>query len=166
MSVVAVKKYDNKIVISADSIMVRGYSKDTRGNFSKINSINDMIVGSSGYAEETSLMWHYARTHKPDSATEKDILNFIVEFANWKRGITGESNILNNYLIVFDGHVFEIENMFVYEIQDYESIGAGRDFANAALYLGHSPKEAVAVACELSCYVAEPIIEYQMDLDK
>ena len=52
--------------------------------------------------------------------------------------------------------------MFVHEISDYIAIGAGEQFANAALYLGHTPKEAVKVACDLSCYVSEPIIEYSM----
>ena len=28
-----------------------------------------------------------------------------------------------------------------------------------ALYLGHTPREAVKVSCDLCCYVAEPIIE-------
>ena len=49
--------------------------------------------------------------------------------------------------------------MHIEEINDYAAIGAGRDYAYAALYLGHEPKEAVKVACDLSCYVSEPIIE-------
>jgi hypothetical protein len=56
--------------------------------------------------------------------------------------------------------------MFVHEVFDFISIGAGEDFANAALYLGHTPKEAVKVACELSCYVCEPIKEFQMSKEK
>ena len=48
--------------------------------------------------------------------------------------------------------------MHVEEIDDFAAIGAGRDYAYAALYLGATPKEAVEVACELSCYVSEPIV--------
>lgn len=51
--------------------------------------------------------------------------------------------------------------MFVCQIKDYVAIGAGDDFATAALYLGHTPREAVEVACNLSCYVAGPIVEYE-----
>ena len=164
MSVVAAKVYNNRIVMAADSILVKRWSKSTNGNFAKINQINGMIVGGTGYAKELSLLWHFMKTHKPDGNTDKDILGYIVEFSKWKNDIIGESGIANSYLLAYDGHLFEIENMFVYEIKDYTAVGAGEDFANAALYLGHSPKEAVKVACELSCYVAEPIIEYEMEI--
>ena len=161
MSVVAAKVYKDKIVIAADSILVKGWSK-RNANFAKIAEINDMILGGCGTAQETSLMWHYMQTHKPASATEKDILTFVVEFAQWKSGIVGNSSVENVYLLAFQGRLFEIEYMFVHEVHDYVSIGAGEDFANAALYLNHTPSEAVKVACELSCYVCELIIEYSM----
>jgi hypothetical protein len=35
-------------------------------------------------------------------------------------------------------------------------------FCCAVLYMGNAPRDAVKVACELSCFVAEPIIEYAM----
>lgn len=117
MSVVAAKVYADRVTMAADSIMTKGWSK-TNNNFVKINEINDMIVGGCGLSQEVSLMWHYMTTHKPASATERDILDLAV--------------------------------------------GAGEDFANAALHLGHTPKEAVKVACDLCCYVCEPIIEYSM----
>lgn len=164
MSVVAAKVYDNRIVMAADSILVKGWSKATNGNFTKINQINGMLVGGTGNAKELSLLWHFMRTHKPDGNTEKEILGYIVEFSKWKQDLIGEGGISNTYLLAYDGHLFEIEDMFVYEIKDYDAVGAGEDFANAALYLGHSPREAIKVACELSCFVAEPIITYEMEI--
>lgn len=165
MSVVAAKVYKDKIVMAADSIMVKGWSK-RNANFAKIAEINGMILGGCGTAQETSLMWHYMQTHKPASSSEKDVLTFVVEFAQWKSSIVGNSNVENVYLLAFKGHLFEIEYMFVHEIFDYVAIGAGEDFANAALYLNHSPSEAVKVACELSCYVCEPIVEYSMSMEE
>ncbi|MBR6649296.1 MAG: hypothetical protein IKL29_07960 [Bacteroidaceae bacterium] len=161
MSVVAAKVTKDKIQMAADSILVKGWSK-RNANFAKIAEINGMILGGVGIAQETSLMWHYMQTHKPASASEKDVLAFIVEFSQWKAGTTGNSQVDNCYLLAYQGHLFEIEHMFVFEIKDYVAIGAGDDFANAALYLGHTPREAVKVACELSCYVSEPIIEFEM----
>lgn len=162
MSVVAGRVYKDKIVVAADSIVVRGWSKKT--NFSKLEQINGMIIGSSGTAEELSLMFRFAQTHKPECPTEKEVLAFIVEFATWKKDFNGNSNIDNTYLIAVDEYLFSVEGMFVNEVKDYEAIGAGRDFANAALYLGHTPEEAAKVACELSCYVAEPIVKYEMKI--
>lgn len=165
MSVIAAKVYNDKIVIAADSIIVRGASKRNSG-FAKLVEINDMIIGATGICEETSLMYHYMQTHKPASPSEKDVLNFVVEFSQWKRGVVNDSSINNIYLLAYQGHLFEIEYMFVHEVFDYAAIGAGDDYANAALYLGHEPKDAVKVACELSCYVCEPIIQCIMGRNK
>lgn len=162
MSVVAARVYKDKIVIAADSIVVRGWSKRTDHDIVKINEINGMIVGSTGYAQELSLMWQYMTTHKPATATEKDVLDFVVEFSKWKRDLIGNGSVDNTYLMAYGGHLFQIEDMLVYEVSEYSAIGAGEDFANAVLYMGNNPRDAVKVACELSCFVAEPIIEYSM----
>lgn len=161
MSVIAAKVYNDKIIMAADSILINDWSKRNT-NFAKIVEINGMIAGSTGSAKEASLMWHYMQTHKPASPSEKDMLTFVVEFAQWKSAIDG-SNVENFYLIAYNGHLFEIQGLFVHEIADYVAVGAGADFANAAMYLGHTPREAVKVACELSCYVCEPIVEYSMN---
>ena len=165
MSVVAAKVYEKEVVMAADSILVKGWSK-RNSNFAKIAEINDMIIGGCGSAQEISLMWHYMQTHKPASASEKDVLTFIIEFSQWKNSMGAGSDIDNEYLLIYKWHLFEIQNMLVHEVFDYTAIGAGEDFANAALYLGHSPREAVKVACDLSCYVCEPIIEYKMTKER
>lgn len=168
MSVVAAKVYADKIVIAADSILVSGYSKRTDCNFQKLEKINGMIIGSVGSAQECSLMFHYCANHKPISSEERDVLAFMVEFSEWKLGKTApqfdivETDCVNNYILVFDGKCFFVEGLLVYEVKNYVAIGAGEDFATSALYLGHSPKDAVKTACELSCFVAEPIIEYEV----
>ena len=163
MSVVAVRVTDKQIIIAADSIVCRGWSKTTKGDFTKINKDNGMIIGAVGSAQEASLMWHYMSTHKPASSSEKAVLEFIIEFSRWKNDLGANSTVANTYILVFNGKAFVIESMFVNEIKSHEAIGAGEDYANAALFLGHSASEAVKVACELCCYVAEPIVEYTMD---
>ena len=162
MSVVAARVYSDRIVMAADTIIVHGWSKQPNQDFVKINEINGMIVGGTGYAQELSLMWQYMATHKPAAPTEKDVLAFVVEFSRWKRDLIGNGNIDNAYLMAYDGYLFQIESMFVYEVHEYSAVGAGEDFSNAAMYLGHTPNEAVQVACALSCMVSEPIIEYTM----
>lgn len=164
MSVVAVKVYDDKVVMAADSIICKWDSKKNNPkDFTKINEINGMIIGGCGFAQELSLLWHYADTHTPLAPTIKDILNFFVEFCKWKPNYGDSPEIKNEYLIAYEGHAFLCEGLFVHEIHEYNAIGAGENYANAALYLGHSPSEAVKVACELSCFVSEPIIEFTME---
>ena len=163
MSVVCAKVYENKIQIAADSIIVSGWnSKRTDMKFSKLTKINNIIIGAVGEAQETSLMWHYMETHKPKDASEKAILDFIVEFGKWKKDYGENSRINNSYILAFDKKCFLVEESFVCNVDNYCAIGAGEDFATAALYLGHTPSEAVNVAARLSCYVAEPIIEEEM----
>lgn len=166
MSVIAVKKYENSIDMAADSIVVRGYTKTTNGDFSKINDANGMVIGSVGSAEECSLMWHFMETHKPASSTEKDVLQFMIEFCEKKKAATGVYSSNNAYIMIYGGKAFKTEGLFVHEIMNFDAIGAGEDYALAALHLGHTPREAVKVACELCCYVSEPIIEYSVTYEQ
>ena len=164
MSVVCAKVYKDKIMIAADSIVVSGWTKNTKQDFVKLKKINDMILGGSGYCEEQSIMWHYMKTHRPNDSSEKSVLDFMVEFAKWKDEYSGNKTVQNHYILAFDGKLFLIEGLFVSNVKDFCAIGAGEDFALATLHLGHSPKEAVKVACELSCFVSEPIVEEEMKL--
>jgi len=50
----------------------------------------------------------------------------------------------------------------VQRVEKFEAIGAGSDFALAALFLGKDSREAVEVACQLSIYCEEPIISFEM----
>lgn len=162
MSVVAARVYRDKIIMAADSIVVRGWAKNTNNDVVKINRINGMIVGGVGYTQEIGLMWQYMKTHKPAAASEEDVITFMIEFSRWKRDLVGDGSINNTYLIAYDGSLFRTENMFAFKVNEYCAIGAGEDFSNAALYLGHGPTEAVKVACDLCCMVSEPIIKYVM----
>lgn len=165
MSVVAVKVYEDKIEMAADSIIIAGSRKEMfYGGYAKINKINDMIIGASGTCEEIGLMWLYAKNHRPLEATERDVLEFFVEFVDWKSSKGASHSLENLYLIAINGKVFHIQNYMVLPVDKYSAIGAGADYSLAALYLGTSAEKAVKVACELSCYVAEPIITHTMDI--
>lgn len=147
-------------MLAADSIVVRGGSKAVNEP-AKLQAINDMIIGSVGLAEEGVLMTQFAKTHKPETATERDVTGFMLEFRKWKKDYS-DDKFAGAYLIAYGGKLFYIECMYVIEVKDYFSIGYGRDYGNAAMYLGHSPREAVKVACDLCCFVAEPIVEETM----
>lgn len=163
MSVIAVKVHEDRLEVAADSIVVKGYSKRT-DQLSKLVEVNNMIIGGVGTAEDNSLMFRYAQTHRPASSTEQDVLAFIAEFSIWKKDY-GSATISNAYIILYDGKAWCVEGMLVYEIKTFDAIGAGCDFAAAALFLQHDAVEAVRVACHLSCYVAEPIISFVMMKD-
>jgi len=161
MSIVAVKVYDDKIVVGSDSIMVRGYTQTKSENkFSKLVKTNDMIVGAVGAAEEFGLFQIYCSTRKPERPDESGVLNFFSEFATWKHGKTGKFNVDNYYILVFDGKAFCIQRFFVEEIVSFQAIGAGTDYALSALHLGHDVSKSIETACDLSIYCVLPVVEY------
>jgi|GEM_PF-696654 len=159
MSVVACKILPNGYEIASDSISVRFWTQSKGGNtkFSKLFEVNDVVVGSVGYAEESSLLQMFCATRKPSEATEPAILEFFSEFSSWKKKKAEKSGLDNAYLIGFEGKVFSVNGWFIQQVLKYEAIGAGMDFALAALYLENSAEDAVKVACELSIYCEEPI---------
>lgn len=164
MSVVACRITDTGFDIASDSITTRGATQ-TRGantTHSKLWQHNGLIVGGVGYAEETSLLRLFVRTHMPLAATELDLLTFFAEFSDWKNKRTGKSGVKNTYLLGYEGKAFFIDDGFINQITTYEAIGAGEDFALAALYLGHTAKEAVETAIELSIYCEAPVNLMQM----
>jgi hypothetical protein len=84
-------------------------------------------------------------------------LTFTSEFASWKKEQSGVWGIDNNYILVCDGKAFCIEGFYVEEILTFTAIGAGMDFALAALQLDYCVYKAVEVACELSAMCELPV---------
>jgi hypothetical protein len=82
----------------------------------------------------------------------------MCKFADMRETCLGDRKIDNNYIIIYAGHVYEVEGMFVQEITDYTAIGEGEAYALAALYLDHDVVDAVKAACKFSCFVSEPLI--------
>ncbi len=163
MSVVCCRVCDNKIEIASDSIAVYG-SRQAKGEnlkTSKLVMVNDMIIGSVGYAEEASLFQIFCKTHHPNNSTVEDVVILLSEFSDWKRKKTGDHSLGNHNIIVFDGRAFVTEGYFVQEIKNYWAIGAGADFSLAALYMGATTKRAIEIACELSIYCEPPVVFYE-----
>lgn len=166
MSVVAVKiTGKGKYEMAADSILVRGdtQSKGDRSYSSKIMKVNGMVIGASGKAKETTLLFVFCATRKPTAATIPAVLTFLAEFAEWKKKAIDTGDIENWYLIGFAGKVFHVNGWYVEEVRTHEAIGAGMDYALAALHLGHNVKSAVEVACDLSIYCERPVVVYKVD---
>lgn len=164
MSVVAVKKFPGGFDISCDSIIVRNWASQSTGSntkFSKLASINGMAIGGVGSAEELASMFIFAQNHSPISAEERHILEFLSEFSKWRQDRGLPANIENSYILgfhnKFDNRVFSIAQWFIDEILEYDAIGAGADFAMAALYLGNNTDSAVKTACKLSVYCELPV---------
>ena len=105
----------------------------------------------------------FARTHSILTPDEKGIVDFFFEFYKWKESLSLGFSSSNSYIIGIEGKAISVDNMLIKEINSYDAIGAGMNYALAVLWLGHSATDAVKAACELCCYVAEPIITKTMN---
>lgn len=160
MTVLAVKNYKDRIELAADSGVFNGWWKEE--NFIKIVEINNMIFMSAGSVSEQNLLELFCVTRKPESNQKLDILRFFSEFRNWQIkefSIKFEDGdiIKNEYFFYFDHKIFKIGHTFtISEILEgeFSSEGAGRQEAKTALYLGHSPKEAVDICVKLNVWTA------------
>lgn len=163
MSIIAVKILPEGFEIASDSILVRGYTQtDCNTTHAKLFIENNIIFGGVGYAEETSLLRVFANTHILKNLTELTILDYLAEFEEWRYKKTNKNNMENNYFIGGpEGKVFYVNNWHIAQVATFEAIGAGMDYALAALYLGHSVIGAIDVAIKLSVYCTGPTIYYR-----
>ena len=160
MSVVAVKVESDKITIATDSIIIKEDLKKT--NFKKLYRFKDIIVAGCGSAEELSLFFKFAEEFTPASCDINGIRHYMKSFSDVLEDYYNDQKINNDYIIIYKGHVYEVEGMFVQEITDYTAIGEGEAYALAALSLGHDVVDAVEVACKFSCFVSGPIVVQQV----
>lgn len=166
MSVVCCKVTPTCIRVASDSITVRGYtqSKGKNKEHSKLTSVNNIIIGSCGTVEESNMFQIFCQNKQPLEPSNREILNFLFEFSEWKKKRTENSIIQNSYIIVYKGKAFHINGFMVDKIKTIEAIGAGMDFALASLHLGNDVQTSVNIACELSIFCERPVITYSMDL--
>ena len=162
MSVVAVRKYPDRLVFAADSIRVSGYLKESQRvagqDMAKLFEVNSMVIGGVGLSMELSFMRIYARTHKPKASNTEAMLDFIVDFYGWANGKDSSFGHNSEYLIGFENEVFRVADGYLIDrINEFSAIGAGEHFSLTAMYLDKSPQEAVEIANELCVFCSPPV---------
>ncbi len=160
MTVVAARKYPDRIEFAADSIVTRGSTQITDRSIAapKLFQQNGLTIGLTGALAEGSLMQIFTRNHKPASASLEGVIDFLFEFEGWVRNRDTAFTIDNAYLIGFEGKLFRTYPRFdVFEVSEFDAIGAGQDFAITAMHLEKTPTEAVSIACVLSVWCSLPV---------
>ena len=167
MTVIAARKTENLITFAADSILVAGYLKATHKEvvYNKLFQQNEMVIGSNGTGYEGTMMELFSRNHRPVVGSRLAVIDFFVEFREWINKRDGGHSPNNEYILAYDKKLFRTYGgLDIYEVPEFEAVGAGEDFAKAALHLGHTPREAVEVACKLSIYCSEHITEITVEI--
>ena len=171
MSVAVVRVEKDYIELGADSIAV---SRETTliKKRSKIYHIDDSLyfAGVGAYKDITFFAM-FAQTHKPQSNDAFGIVKWVCEFYRWVKDefdYTANSPVNTDFLFVVDGSAYRVIDYDCVEIPEgyYAAIGAGQDYALAALHLGHDAHKAVTVACELSVDVDFPVVVHRIPRTK
>lgn len=159
MSVIAARKYNDGIVMAADSITLFGQTKDTENLRIKLKKFTpNFMVGAAGTSRETGMFYNYLDTHKLSAPTEAAVLNLMVEFIEFAKKFDQKFWTENEYLIAYKDALFYTCDLDVIEVKEYAAVGCGSDYALTALHLGKGPFDAVKAACELCAFTAIPII--------
>jgi ATP-dependent protease HslVU (ClpYQ) peptidase subunit len=163
VSVVAVKIYDTKIVVGADSQSTSYWHNKSYTN--KIFKITDsFVIGGVGFTSHNQHMRLFCETNSPASNRERDIIQFIVDFNSHMKKKDDKYEPYNSWILVYDGAAYQIgSDLFIRQIKDYEAIGSGHEYAKSALHLGHSVTESLKVACDMTIYCGEPLEVYVCD---
>jgi ATP-dependent protease HslVU (ClpYQ) peptidase subunit len=167
MSVVAVKRLKDKIVMSADNQVTIGWGNKVTGDEiskepAKIFRNENMLVGTAGYTYAFSLFRIYCKNRKPASANVEGILEFLSEFLDWAKKKDSDFKLNNDFLIVFEDHIFHTDCLDVNEINEFSAIGCGMFLALGALSQGASTEEAIKVAIKYDTYCGGDVITYEM----
>lgn len=172
MTVIAVRKYDNEIVLASDSQTTWGDSKlnDSKQDIltkpSKLFQENGLTVGIAGHVEEASLFKIYVKTHKPKQADEDSMLDFLVEFLDWAKKKDSTFTLKNHYIIIIENKIFMAIGLDIQEIKEYGSVGSGMFLALGAMFKGSKPEEAVEVAKEFDLYCNGKVSVFRVPIKK
>lgn len=107
------------------------------GITTKIHRIGDLLVGTSGPITSGEAMIEWVRKGR-DAASFP--ASQVDPKGDWAPTLVIEAD---GAILLYDNLIFPTRFQ-----QRFHAIGSGRDFAMAAMHLGHSAAEAVAVACE------------------
>ncbi|WP_107357265.1 hypothetical protein [Rhodopseudomonas palustris] len=158
MSVVAVKKTGRGVFeIAADSIRISGWQTQEKDKNAKLYDLGDVVFGTAGTCSVAGIFREFVENHKPKTNNEYGWTNLFAEFAKYMKEISSDLKQENAFLIVYRKRCWLVSGFYVREIKDFYAVGAGADFALAALHLGHGARRAVEIACDLSVYCERPV---------
>jgi ATP-dependent protease HslVU (ClpYQ) peptidase subunit len=171
MSVVAVKRFKDHVIIGSDSITVCGYtSRSTK--FHKLHKIDSsFVLGMVGVCENSFLFRRYCKDNRPIENSEFGICDFMSKFKKWQKDFctySDDQNDLNlEFILVFEGVPYVVEGFYAEEINDYWAIGAGQDYALGVLSSCDDDKcvhKAINSAIKHCVYCVGPITTIRLEI--
>jgi hypothetical protein len=105
------------------------------------------------------LLTVYAKDHAIGSGGEARITEWLFEFLGFCKSKTEEWNQDADLLLAHGRGLFAVEDWLPLRVTDFAATGSGYQHAEAAMYLGHSPRDAVRTAIAMAYGCGGEIVE-------
>lgn len=146
MTVIAAKVYDDKIEMSCDSMVTRGYHSKSTGFPPKIIEGSDFIIGFAGDAKILPLLMLFSKNHPICEGNEGRILEWLSELLDFAKSKTSNYSYDCQLLIAHKSGLFMVHDWHPIRVEDFAAIGSGYQYAESALFLGNDTIKACDVA--------------------
>jgi hypothetical protein len=170
MSVIAVKVYDERIEIAADSQATSNSHREVLDEKNaKLFVCGNMIIGVSGYYRSIPMLRAYLEKNPQDIHSIVGVYEFLKNFRIWEKEIkdteSSDDSDDQNLIIVTNGKAFYIDNYEVKEVSRSEAIGSGS--LVASVIMDYDPYTSVCTAVKAAIkhdiYCGPPIVHYIME---
>lgn len=166
MTVIAVKKENNKIIIWSDSQWTMWSHKSNLQDNTKLFNLWDIIFWSSWLFSESNFMNIYLLENKPTLKTEIDFAKFFCNFEKWL-SVQTNWNINkseNSYIFIVNWKIFKIWKFEIIEIKDFRAIWSGWIQALMGLELWFDVEKTLKAVCKYDLFCNEPINIIEINL--
>jgi ATP-dependent protease HslVU (ClpYQ) peptidase subunit len=162
MSVIAVKKYKDRIEIASDTQVTIGWNSKEENSIAKLGKLSpDLVVGCCGDAGLFVLLREYCKTNTLRFSGESAIIEFFTKFHRYAKAehmdATDYKVDENTFILIHKHIIYAICGYYTRKIKDYYATGSGGIAAFVALDLGSSVVKAVRVACKHDIYCGLPV---------
>jgi ATP-dependent protease HslVU (ClpYQ) peptidase subunit len=166
-TIVGVCKNGN-VTIGADSQVTDGNRRNNHPKMEKISKKNGYLIAGSGDSQPCDILQHIFLPPVPTVKEREDLYHFMIvkfipamreclEENGWKPDREDKDSGFN-FLIAFDGEIFDIGDDFsvVLNSEGIYGVGAGSQYAIGALYAGASVEKALEIAANNDVYTSGP----------
>lgn len=179
MSVVVTIKTPTAIIMGSDSAVTYADESIVIRPWTKIDVVDGLVFGCCGNPDHGSLFRSFLKNEEcfPQESTLDEMLDLAANFQTYLNGFgTGSQakagDIQSQFHVIFQNKAWSLENYYVHEINDYDAIGCGADYARTSLYLqksGYFPTGGLAglgpaldAACALNAFCEFPLTIYEV----
>lgn len=162
MSVIAVKKMGNKIVIWSDQQVTWGFEeKHTSNTPCKLHKCWDVIFWAAWEAATVWPMKIFLETYEPKKlVSPKDVMDMIKQFKERAKDYevwdSVEKN--NSFIFVSNDKIFSYCSWCVEEVEDFWAIWSGAMKAMACLSVWATLENSLKAVCKYDLYCSEPLV--------